>query len=402
MIIASSPLDPMDMMARPEENLPVSHSMLTRWYIDTRPLTAKSPSLPFCSTLQPGDQKTVNGFRFLHDKHMSLASYLLKYLFIHRACRVPWNQIVISRTPAPHRRPCYIPIKTEALSGNTTTDNSSENKSTPDIEFNVSHQGSLVSLAGCFIPDAGTQFSLSLLPGEAALSSSSAVAAPQIGIDITCTEDPTRRRADNVPKTEEEIQSFIDIFAEVFSQRELGIMKTASVPDDNWSFGSNGVETKTAGEYLQRSIRYRHRLFYTYWALKEAYIKMTGEALLAPWLRDLEFTNVVVPHPVATPSRTGKYDEFDDELYDDSAAFGTPETGIQIWFRGKRVEDVRVEVVAFEKDYLIATAGRGGALGKSAVDPTNAEMAKWDEFRRVDVERDIGACAMGNCRCLES
>src|SRR5436190_23914963 len=86
----------------------VGSHLLTRWYLDTRSLTANSASLPLLSTLQPPDQETVRKFYHLSDRHMSLASYLLKYLFIHRTCHVRWHEIVISRTPEPHRRPCYL------------------------------------------------------------------------------------------------------------------------------------------------------------------------------------------------------------------------------------------------------------------------------------------------------
>lgn len=131
------------------------------------------------------------------------------------------------------------------------------------------------------------------------------------------------------------------------------------------------------------------RLFYTFWALKEAYIKMTGEALLAPWLRELEFTDVVapVPAPAAGPwSGSGS-----------GSGWSTPYTGVRTWLYGREVEDVRVEVVAFEEEYIVATAARGGGIGAGshgADDP-------WQRLERVDIERDIAGCATGSCRCLE-
>ena len=81
------------------------------------------------------------------------------------------------------------------------------------------------------------------------------------------------------------------------------------------------------------------------------------------------------------------------------SAFGSPETGIQVWLHGEKVSDVRIEIVAFERDYLIATAGRGEGFGH----PTGAgteTMAEWDAFRRIDLEADILPCATGNCQCL--
>jgi len=37
------------------------------------------------------------------------------------------------------------------------------------------------------------------------------------------------------------------------------------------------------------------RRFYAMWCLREAYVKMTGEALLAPWLKDLEISDAQAP-----------------------------------------------------------------------------------------------------------
>ncbi|KAL2363308.1 hypothetical protein RJZ56_003797 [Blastomyces dermatitidis] len=366
---------------------PSSPSTLTRWYIDTRPLTATTQSLPLLSTLQESDQTTVKAFYHLSDRHMSLASYLLKYLFIHRTCRVPWAQIVISRTPAPHKRPCYIPPQRHQppLSGD---DNRDANPLTPipNIEFNVSHQASLVALAGCISPaPRSVEEAFSPQPRVTLSSNTDAYnnhpspsPSPQIGIDITCMDDPARRNR-GPPKTEAELHAFIDIFAEVFSTNELDAMK--AYPRIN---NSSSSSSSSAAMTLQESIIYRLRLFYTYWALKEAYIKMTGEALLAPWLRDLEFRDVVVPTPPASSA---------------SLQWGVPETGIRATLYGRDVPEVRLEVVAFGNDYIFATAGRGGGFGNSAGEE---EMkARWDEFRLMDIERDVALCARGQCECLD-
>ncbi|KAI5305789.1 hypothetical protein KEM55_008843, partial [Ascosphaera atra] len=276
-------------------------NVLTRWYIDTRPLAfAQSPSgqLPLLETLQPADQDAVKAFYHLCDRQMSLASNLLKYLYIHRTCRVPWRDIVISRTPPPHRRPCYRP-KREGLSCNGDTGAGRDSKGVEppvQVEFNVSHQGYMVALAGCQVSS-----SMDRPPcdegGNASPTGKSSPSFPQVGIDITCARDPTRRRVgssnnddDGQPKTEKDLQGFIDIFSEVFSDREIEDMKTRGTL-------AGRVHPAYMGSQLAdcTPIEYRLRLFYTYWALKEAYIKMTGEALLAPWLRDLEFVDLEVP-----------------------------------------------------------------------------------------------------------
>lgn len=131
------------------------------------------------------------------------------------------------------------------------------------------------------------------------------------------------------------------------------------------------------------AVKYAIRLFYTYWALKEAYIKMTGEALLASWLRELEFTDVAAPAPASGAG----------------SGWGAPYTGVRTWLYGREVSDVRVEVVAFEDEYIFATAARGGGIGaKGRMDDQDDP---WQRLERIDIERDIANCATGSCHCLE-
>ncbi|RMJ23311.1 4'-phosphopantetheinyl transferase NpgA, partial [Aspergillus sp. HF37] len=282
----------------PDTNKP---ARLARWYVDTRPTTSTTSSLPLLETLQPRDQDTVRKYYHLADRHMSLASYLLKYLFVHRTCRIPWNEISISRTPAPHHRPCFVPAAAGEMDSS--------------IEFNVSHQASLVALAGTVTP------SLSLSKTTNPSPHPNMQPTPQIGIDITCVDERSRRGGKNTaPTTAAALADFIDIFAEVFSARELRAMKT--LDREGFAFASEADAVKAA-----------LRLFYTFWALKEAYIKMTGEALLAPWLRELEFTDVVAP--AAGPGS--------------GSGWSAPYTGVRTWLYGREMKDVRVEVVAFEE-----------------------------------------------------
>lgn len=327
---------------------------LLRWYIDTRALTSSTSSLPLVESLKPADQETVTKFHFLPDRHMSLASYLLKYLFIHRACRVPWREIEISRTPAPHRRPCFVSGDGHA-----------------NIEFNVSHQASLVALAGTILPPSTVSPDGAFaqpLPSSTPLPS-----IPQLGIDITCVDERRGNKASSSPSTHQALVEFVDIFAEVFSARELDAIKTARGPSLPPGVQQNETEA-----------RYGLRMFYTYWALKEAYIKMTGEALLASWLRELEFTNVIAP---------GSLDSTEQ-----GSQWGQPYTEVKTWLRGTLVEDVRIEIVAFGKDYLVATAARGGRLGSESCAVGGLENADpWQSLEKIDIEGDITPCATGSC-----
>ncbi|BCS26360.1 4'-phosphopantetheinyl transferase family protein [Aspergillus puulaauensis] len=344
-------------MAKDTRNPPT----LTRWYIDTRPLTLSTTTLPLLTTLQEPDQTAVQKFYHLKDRHMSLASNLLKYLYIHRTCRVPWSSVVISRTPDPHRRPCFIPDPSK-LSGSDAVVN---------VEFNVSHQASMVAIAGTTIPTNPDS------------SPDSTSRKPEVGIDITCVNERQGRAGEE--RTLAALYSYVDIFSEVFSAREIAEMKRLpGAPSNTTSNGSVNARAE-----------YGYRLFYTYWALKEAYIKMTGEALLASWLRELEFNDVIAPSPAPTAeSGDGK--------------FGEPYTGVRTTLKRDVVEDVRVEVVALENDFLFATAARGGGLGAGSRPggeegeggSESADQDPWMPFEKLDIERDIRPCATGVCNCL--
>ncbi|GES66221.1 4'-phosphopantetheinyl transferase NpgA [Aspergillus terreus] len=315
---------------------------LTRWYMDMRNLT-NHPPLPLLDTLKPTEQEAVTRFYHQKDRQMSLASNLLKYLFVHRTCRIPWPEIIISRTPAPHKRPCFIPAADHPRAA-----------ALPTLEFNVSHQASLVALAGTSTPSpASTQQKERLLTAAPDPATTPLPSLPQVGIDITCVNE---RRADATP-TLAALNEYVDIFAEVFSARELETIKSTAARKNDPAYG--------------------YRLFYAFWALKEAYIKMTGEALLAPWLRELEFTDVRAPEPRAE----------------------RPYTGVRTWLYGKLVEDVRVEIEAFEDDYLIATAARGGKVG-SAASGGGEGVDGWGALRRITIE-DVAPCARGQCQCLD-
>ncbi|KAL4910242.1 hypothetical protein BDW74DRAFT_49866 [Aspergillus multicolor] len=320
--------------------------VLTRWYIDTRHLTVSTTALPLLETLQATDQTAVQKYYHMKDKHMSLTSNLLKYLFIHRTCRVPWSSIVISRTPDPHKRPCYIPSSDSKASGEDTVVN---------VEFNVSHQASMVAIAGTTIPPGVTP-------------------KPEVGLDITCVNERQGRKGEE--RSLDALHKYIDIFSEVFSAAEMDAMRSLH--------GAPSSSSPTG----ERLVEYGYRLFYTYWALKEAYIKMTGEALLAPWLRELEFSNVIAPAAVAESG----------EVADQ---FGEPYTGVKTTLYKKVVEDVRIEVAALNGDYLFATAARGGGLGAGPQsEPGSESPDAWMPFKKLDIERDIRPCATGVCSCL--
>lgn len=230
--------------------------------------------------LSPDERSKAAKFYFLKDAKLSLGSALLKRLFLVNSLNVRWVDVQFERLGNPkHGKPCYKAPDGQPLS----------------VDFNVSHQAGLVALVG------------------------STVANIQLGVDVTCVNE----RNDQRSIEQEGFEAWVDMHAEVFSEQDLQAMK-ASIPGLQHPHG------------LQTGIR----TFYAYWALKEAYVKLEGEALLAKWLKDVEFRNVRVPRPATGKGMQGR----------------TRISGIEVWIKNKRRADVEMSLESFEENYLIATA----------------------------------------------
>lgn len=384
---------------------------LVRWYIDTREWAAKGLDLPLLEALRPDMQEAVKRYHHAADKRMSLASHLLKYLYIHHVCGIPWKDIVFSRTDPPEGRPYY-------------------DCHSPRVEFNVSHQASLTILAGTIAPNKDQLEKLATANIPPLL--------PRLGIDITCVNE-------RKPITSfAELRKYVEIFSEVFSPSELYEMSNPHLTLNHarkLGFAKTYPEEDGYGSPSEDTIvRFGLRLFYSYWALKEAYVKMTGEALLAPWLRDLEFTNVIPPDPVdplIMPRPHGRYEAHD--IPQSAKNWGVPYRNVVVSRNGQRIDDVRIQLVAFESDYIVATVGSGcpvGALSQVVqnadehhwpgqievpspgsdpkpkriplsakkvigdMDPWNVPYAitdPWLPMQEVDIDLDVRACAEGRC-----
>jgi len=89
------------------------------------------------------------------------------------------------------------------------------------------------------------------------------------------------------------------------------------------------------------------RRFYAFWAYKEAYIKLQGEALLAPWLKELEFHGVKSPKP-GTPARCSTHGRWGEKVDD-----------VEIVLKREKVTDVSMSLQAFEENFMIASAAKG-------------------------------------------
>ena len=281
---------------------------LYRYFISTRSMEPQDFS-SLLQHLKPSESAASQRFVFPKDRHMSLASWYLKYFIIHLTCAIPWSSINISKTPPPHHKPHYMPISPDE----------------PGVSFNVSHQAGIVALVGRATP-AGTE-------------------ETEIGVDVVCVNEE-RRRKDFT--SDAAFAEWVDPFTEVFSKREIADMK--------------GPIKETHG---QPHLTAKVRRFYAYWAFKEAYVKMTGEALIASWLKELEFREVRVPAPVT--------DGIEPER-----------GGAEIWLHGKRVEDVILDICSLEDGFMIATA-----LKQPPSETSNKEALELPSFKLLNIKTNI-------------
>lgn len=165
---------------------------------------------------------------------------------------------------------------------------------------------------------------------------------------------PTERRVrDRALVAKEGWPTFVDMHADVFAKREAAYLKhavLAAVP---------GLVAPTGG--AEAVVDAKLRAFYALWALREAYVKLTGEALLAEWLGELEFRGFRPAAPTAgwgVPAREeGAWDGREEGA-------GRTRYGAQVvrhpevWFRGERVRGVNMELRAMGEDFMICTAVR--------------------------------------------
>ena len=189
------------------------------------------------------------------------------------------------------------------------------------VQFNVSHHGAMVVLVASVEPEVN------------------------VGIDVVKID--LERDMAAISRAGG-WTSWVRIFQDVFSEEEIREIIAGDLG--------------TPQEALEKSLR----RFYAFWALKEAYIKMTGEALMADWLRDLEFKRVTVPKPVEADGGMNGIECWGEVLYD-----------FEVWLRGNMVENVRMELVALGREYMVATAVEGG------------EKTGFSSFLEIEVGTDV-------------
>ncbi|KAI0388390.1 phosphopantetheinyl transferase [Xylariaceae sp. FL0594] len=250
--------------------------------------------------LSAEEQKKVTKYLFVADAKMALASQLLKRWVVSKYAGVPWDEVTISA--GLNGKPIYV-----------TPDGNNKQP----VVFNVSHQAGLVALAA--VVD----------------HSSSGEGNVDVGVDIVCVSERQARDREMIRK--EGWAHFVDMHAEVFGRSEAGYLKNGLADRLN---GLRTEEARTA---------YRLRAFYTLWCLREAYVKMTGEALLAPWLGDLIFDGFEPPEPGTAFEQ--REEEDDDENKEVIRTHN-------VVFKGKRVDDANICLRSLGPDYMTCTAVR--------------------------------------------
>jgi 4'-phosphopantetheinyl transferase len=267
---------------------------------------------------------------------MALASALLKRYAIAKLSPRPWAQ-----THALTRTKGHKPIFIDAATG------------TQPVAFNVTHQAGIVAIA------AVADYTTGGVGGAA---------AAEVGVDIVC---PAERRArDHDMVRTEGWPAFVDMHGEVFSRHEVAYLKyqvLSAMPR---------ADTTTAEQVLD----WKLREFYALWALREAYLKMSGDALVATWVRELEFRRWRATRPTRAWEVPAREEPGADEVV----------RGTEMRLHGRRVEDVNVCLRSMGPDYMIATALR--TPGK-AEDGLGWTLGAYEELSLDDVLDFAEACA---------
>ncbi|KAF3768868.1 4'-phosphopantetheinyl transferase [Cryphonectria parasitica EP155] len=294
-----------------EPPAPGTQPVIVQWLVDTRKLWPKAEKTAQLETeaaralalLNPEERKSVLKYLFVRDAKMSLASHLLKHYAISRLVGIPWSKTNITRNAK--TKPVYV----DPATGRSP------------LDFNVSHQAGLVALI------AGYGFGQEEATGAAAID---------VGCDVVCVNE--REDRDHGVIAREGWRSFVDMHADVFAPGEASYLQQGVV-------AANFQQQDGMGTGPRALNSFRLRCFYTLWCLREAYVKMTGDALLAPWLQALEFRNFVPPKPAPKMSEERGDGEDVVEKFD-------------IVFEGKRVEDANVCLRSVGPDYMTCSAIR--------------------------------------------
>ncbi|XWX02143.1 hypothetical protein V2A60_010175 [Cordyceps javanica] len=264
-----------------------------QWVLDTRKLwqdastTAELEHVAARAMNLLLDTERAAVLRYYHvrDAKLALGSALLKRLVI--AQHVPglsWDAATAVRDA--HTKPVfYHPA-------------GSPQQQQQPVLFNVSHQAGLVVV----------------------LAARGAPEGTQLGVDVVC---PGERRARDLETIRADGWArYVDMHDSVLSPVEARRLR-----DLHDQGAAAAAEEDDDDVVADRKLGY----FYALWCLREAYVKMTGEALLASWLGDLEMRGFAPP---------GQASEDGGELQVFfGPAGGTRVTGVDLrieWFLGKQ------------------------------------------------------------------
>lgn len=219
-----------------------------------------------------------------------------------------------------------------------------------------------------------------------------------VGTDVVCANEREKHDYSHIEK--DGFFDWVDMHGDVFAESELNHMKLSPVSLDVGSLAGFAKDIvsrcQRRNEMLTLKIKMKEeskentvqvesnividkklRRFYAMWCLREAYVKMTGEALLAPWLKQLEISDVEAPAAAAAA----------DHVVEGALEPGEIVRDFQIYFKGKAVTDVRMELVAIGKHYMV------GSSVQIAEGETGVSMGRW---QMLDLEADILSVAESN------
>ncbi|KAI0008289.1 phosphopantetheinyl transferase [Xylariaceae sp. FL0662B] len=280
-----------------------------QYLVDTRKLWPAAPKTKdleneasrALALLTEEERAAVLRYYFVADAKMALASHLLKRWVISRHAGVAWRDARPTRDAK--KKPVYVDARTGRQ----------------PVAFNVSHQCGIVALvAVAGYDDQGDV---------------------NVGVDVVCTSE--RRARDHRAVEAEGWPAFVDMHADVFGRSEAAYLKADLLG------GGGGGGGGGSGAQLARDadiVDAKLRGFYALWCMREAYVKMTGDALLADWLADLEFRRFRAPEP---GTRFAQEDGGGQVIREH-----------EIVFKGRLVDDVNLCLRSLGPDYMTCTAVR--------------------------------------------
>ena len=279
--------------------------------------------------LSEAERADVLRYYHVKDAKLSLGSALLKRLVIAQCCcrnstsnEVSWASATAVRDERTKPVFYYPP-----------------GSGVQPLLFNVSHQAGLVVLFAVEGASPGTQ----------------------IGVDVVCPRERRSRDLESIQK--EGWEQYVDVHSSVFSPGETERLK--NLPFSSAVTSTTTSSSLSAASAMDGSLSVpADRLlayFYSLWCLREAYIKMTGDALLASWLQELDMRHF------APPGETSPDDEAARGLRISLGVYPVTDVDMRLeWFLGR--------------EYMIATAVRRTGVNV----PAEFEVG---EFEVLEMER---------------